>query len=160
MTASIQVDRRRAGPPGRPPGDPLMQMPASVLLERLPQPVLAVAHDGTILFANAAFCDMLGYPKEAVPSLNIDQIVSKVDGHSAVVPLQRPAHELVKLLCRDDFVVPATMTAETLAPPTTESRPWPSMNKRPSGCGTPAEGCATEQEPGGHHTIRCDRALW
>lgn len=111
------VDRRRAGPPGQPPSDTLMQMPASVLLERLPQPVLAVAHDGTILFANAAFCDMLGYPKEAVLSLNIDQIVGKVDGHSAVVPLQRRAHELVKLLCRDGFVVPATMSAETLGSP-------------------------------------------
>ena len=46
---------RRHLPAGQSPMDILRQLPALVVLERMPVPVLAVGDDGTILFANAAF---------------------------------------------------------------------------------------------------------
>jgi PAS domain-containing protein len=46
--------------------DVLRELPALVVLERFPVPVLATAEDGAILFANSAFADMLGYTAEQV----------------------------------------------------------------------------------------------
>jgi len=40
----------------------LKELPALVVLERFPVPVLAIAEDGAILFANAAFGEMPGSP--------------------------------------------------------------------------------------------------
>jgi PAS domain-containing protein len=40
----------------------LKQLPALVVLERIPVPVLAIAQDGTVLFANNAFSEMVGRP--------------------------------------------------------------------------------------------------
>ena len=48
-------ERRRHRPAGQSPMDILRQLPALVVLQRMPVPVLAVGDDGTILFANAAF---------------------------------------------------------------------------------------------------------
>ena len=47
----------------------LKELPALVVLERFPVPVLAIAEDGTILFANEAFAEMLGHSAEAVTAL-------------------------------------------------------------------------------------------
>ncbi len=63
------VERRRDGQDGQSPLILLKELPALVVLERFPVPVLAIAEDGTILFANAAFAEMLGYPAEAVTAL-------------------------------------------------------------------------------------------
>jgi PAS domain-containing protein len=38
----------------------LKQLPALVVLERIPVPVLAIGHDGSILFTNNAFGEMVG----------------------------------------------------------------------------------------------------
>lgn len=65
---------RRQNWPGQSPMVTLQQLPASVVLERIPIPVLAVMQDGTILFANTAFAEMLGYSVEEVLSLNFEQI--------------------------------------------------------------------------------------
>jgi PAS domain-containing protein len=67
-------ERRRHRPAGQSPMDILRQLPALVVLQRMPVPVLAVGDDGTILFANAAFSQMLGHPAEAVQSLTFAQI--------------------------------------------------------------------------------------
>jgi PAS domain-containing protein len=67
-------ERRRHRPAGQSPMDILRQLPALVVLQRMPVPVLAVGDDGTILFANAAFGQMLGHPAEAVLSLRFAQI--------------------------------------------------------------------------------------
>jgi PAS domain-containing protein len=42
--------------------DYLSQLPALVLLNRLPTPALALELDGEIVFANPALAEMLGYP--------------------------------------------------------------------------------------------------
>ena len=52
-------ERRRHRPAGQSPMDILRQLPALVVLQRMPVPVLAVGDDGTILFANAAFSPKL-----------------------------------------------------------------------------------------------------
>ena len=57
-------ERRRHPPAGQSPMDILRQLPALVVLQRMPVPVLAVGDDGTILFANAAFSQMLGHSSE------------------------------------------------------------------------------------------------
>jgi PAS domain S-box-containing protein len=49
-------------------------MPALVVLERLPTPALAVDRAGTILFANAGFCDMLGYAADELLSMQFEEI--------------------------------------------------------------------------------------
>ena len=38
----------------------LTELPALVVLERFPVPVLAIAEDGSVIFANGAFGDMVG----------------------------------------------------------------------------------------------------
>lgn len=52
-------ERRRPGQAGQSSMITLKQLPALVVLERLPVAVLAIDHDGTILFANAMFAAML-----------------------------------------------------------------------------------------------------
>jgi PAS domain-containing protein len=63
---------------GRQPGQSAMtilkQLPAVVVLERIPVPVLAIAQDGTVLFANTAFSEMVGRASEEVLSLKFDEI--------------------------------------------------------------------------------------
>jgi hypothetical protein len=52
------VERRRDAEAKQSPMTLLKELPALVVLERFPVPVLAIAEDGTLLFANAAFADM------------------------------------------------------------------------------------------------------
>ena len=66
------VERRRPKPPSQLPIDDLQRMPALVVLERLPAPAVAVDRVGTILFANGAFCDMVGYSSDELVSMNFD----------------------------------------------------------------------------------------
>jgi PAS domain-containing protein len=68
------LERRRSRPPNDCPIAILQQMPALVLLERFPVPVLVVAEDGAVLFANTAFAAMLGRSREAVTSMNYEDI--------------------------------------------------------------------------------------
>ncbi len=65
----LRVERRRRGQAGQLPGDTLEQMPAMVVLERLPIPVLAIGPDGAILFANTAFAAMLGHSDDTMREL-------------------------------------------------------------------------------------------
>ena len=53
------MDRRRTGQARQSPKAALEQLPALVLLERIPIPTLAVLQDGTIVFANGAFAEIV-----------------------------------------------------------------------------------------------------
>src|SRR5271163_4747467 len=68
------IERRRSGSPGDSPVDILMRLPAVVVLERLPVPTLAMARDGTILFANTAFAEMVGYRQDSLAGLAFAEI--------------------------------------------------------------------------------------
>ena len=73
------VERRRQRRPGR-PHEYLQQMPALVLLNRLPTPTLAVGLDGEVIYANPAFASMLGHDDtDTVMGQSLSQMMS---GHS------------------------------------------------------------------------------
>jgi PAS domain S-box-containing protein len=71
---SRRVERRRQTPPDQLPIEALQQMPALIILERLPAPALAVDRAGTILFANGGFCDMVGYSSDELRSMKFEEI--------------------------------------------------------------------------------------
>jgi PAS domain S-box-containing protein len=93
----------------------LTELPALVVLERLPVPVLAIAEDGTILFANAAFADMLGYTTDAVKALKFREIFHTMPADaSAVSAVRAHADLIVELVHRDDSIVRARMSKSAL----------------------------------------------
>src|SRR6185295_11293902 len=106
-------ERRRHRPAGQSPMDILRQLPALVVLQRMP--VLAVGDDGTILFANAAFGQMLGHPAETVLSLRFAQIFAGQPADtSPVMFIRAHAHQLVELVHRDGSTVRATISPSAL----------------------------------------------
>lgn len=93
----------------------LEQLPALVVLERLPVPVLAIAEDGVILFANEAFADMLGYTAAEVRSLTFDQIFHTMPAEeSAVSAVRAHADLIVELVHHDMSIVRARMSKSAL----------------------------------------------
>jgi PAS domain S-box-containing protein len=82
------VDRRRNAQASQSPREALEQLPALVLLERIPVPTLAVLQDGTIVFANKAFAEMVGREAEEVVVLKFHDVF-----HSSGLPgpHRRPA---------------------------------------------------------------------
>ena len=62
------------------PGDSLIaesrQISALGVLEQCPVPVIAVADDGAVLFANTVFAHLLGYSCDAVTSMSYEDICS------------------------------------------------------------------------------------
>ena len=93
----------------------LEELPALVVLERFPVPVLAIAEDGTILFANAAFAEMLGYTAADVKSLKFRQIFHTVPAdESAVSVVRAHANLIVELVHHDQSIVRARMSKSAL----------------------------------------------
>jgi PAS domain S-box-containing protein len=93
----------------------LKELPALVVLERFPVPVLAIAEDGTLLFANAAFADMLGYTPEAVTSLKFSEIFHTLPADESAVSVVRAYADLiVELLHHDRSIVRARMSKSAL----------------------------------------------
>jgi PAS domain S-box-containing protein len=93
----------------------LQELPALVVLERFPVPVLAIAEDGTILFANAAFAEMLGYTAEDVKSLKFRQIFHTLPAdESAVSVVRAHANLIVELVHYDQSIVRARMSKSAL----------------------------------------------
>jgi PAS domain S-box-containing protein len=93
----------------------LKELPALVVLERFPVPVLAIAEDGTILFANAAFAEMLGYTQAAVKSLKFRQIFHTMPAdESAVSVVRAHADLIVELVHHDQSIVRARMSKSAL----------------------------------------------
>ena len=80
----------------------LKQLPALVVLERIPVPVLAIAQDGAVLFANSAFSEMVGRAPEEVLSLKFDEVFHLPPStESAVSVVQAMANMVVELAHRD-----------------------------------------------------------
>jgi PAS domain S-box-containing protein len=93
----------------------LKELPALVVLERFPVPVLAIAEDGTILFANKAFADMLGYSAKAVTALKFRQIFHTLPAdESAVSVVRAHADLIVELMHEDGSIVRARMSKSAL----------------------------------------------
>ncbi len=95
----------------------LRQLPAPVILERLPVPVLAIAEDGDIVFANAAFAEMLGYDGDGdeLMALKFQQIFHTMPAEdSAVSAVRAHADLVVELRHRDRSIVRARMSKSAL----------------------------------------------
>jgi PAS domain S-box-containing protein len=93
----------------------LEKLPALLVLERFPVPVLAIAEDGSILFANGAFADMLGYSPDAVLSLKFREIFHAPQTDESVVSVVRArADQIVRLIHADGSVVRALMSKSAL----------------------------------------------
>jgi PAS domain S-box-containing protein len=93
----------------------LREMPALVVLERFPVPVLAIAEDGTILFANEAFADMVGYSADAVRALKFrDMFHTLPSDASAVSVVRAHADLIVELVHNDGSIVRARMSKSAL----------------------------------------------
>lgn len=93
----------------------LEELPALVVLERFPVPVLAIAEDGAIVFANAAFGDMLGYSADAVKALKFRQIFHTMPSDDSAVSVVRAHADLVvELVHQDGSIVRARMSKSAL----------------------------------------------
>jgi PAS domain S-box-containing protein len=106
---------RRQGRSGQSPLETPQQLPALVVLERLPVPVLAVAADGTILFANAAFGAMLGHPVDEVLTMTFHDVFETPPPDESVVSVVRAnAEQLVALTHADGSTVRAILSRSAL----------------------------------------------
>lgn len=93
----------------------LTQMPALVVLERFPIPVLAVGNTGIILFANGAFAEMIGESAERVCATPFHDIFHTLPVDDSAVSFVR-AHGglVVNLSHADGSVVRARMSKSAL----------------------------------------------
>jgi PAS domain S-box-containing protein len=93
----------------------LQEMPALVVLERLPEPVLAVDGEGTIVFANGAFCDMLGRAPDELLAMKFGDIFCTLATHHCAVALVHAhADQLVELAHKDGHPVWARMSKSAI----------------------------------------------
>jgi len=89
----------------------LKQLPALVVLERIPVPVLAIGHDGGILFTNTAFADMVGWESEEVLSLRFHQIFHEAPTSESLLSVVHAlANVVVELAHKDGSIVRAVMS--------------------------------------------------
>ncbi|MEV0670413.1 PAS domain-containing protein [Mycobacterium sp. NPDC050441] len=93
----------------------LQNLPALVVLERFPVPVLAIAEDGTILFANSAFGEMVGRGADAVKNMPFAEVFHSLPADESAVSVMRAnAGLLVDLVHHDGSIVRARMSKSAL----------------------------------------------
>ena len=115
MDGNRRVERRRNGGSGDSPMDVLTRLPAVVVLERLPVPTLAVTRDGIILFANAAFAEMVGYRQEGLAGLAFAEIFDTVPAAvGALSSVDLLANLVVELPHCEGWTVRARMSKSAL----------------------------------------------
>ena len=104
------VERRRDRQSQSPAAN-LEQLPALVVLDRVPVPVLAIGHDGSILFTNTAFAEMLGFEPNEVLSLRFHEIFHRApESESVLSVVHALANMVVELAHKDGSVVRALMS--------------------------------------------------
>ncbi|PEG60607.1 PAS domain S-box protein [Mycolicibacterium boenickei] len=109
------MERRQSGQDPQSPMALLQNIPALVVLERFPVPVLAIAEDGTILFANTAFGEMVGRDTDAVKSMKFAEVFHSLPADESAVSVMRAnAGLLVDLVHDDGSIVRARMSKSAL----------------------------------------------
>ena len=109
------ADRRRNLHHSQSPMTTLKQLPALVALERIPVPVLAIAHDGGILFANTAFAEMVGSEPDEVLSLRFHQVFRQAPASESLLSvLHAFANTVVELMHTDGWIVRALMSSSAV----------------------------------------------
>ena len=115
MDNNQAMERRRTIKASQSPMATLEQLPALVLLERIPIPTLAVLQDGTIVFANGAFAEMVGRDADEVVSLKFHDIFYGAQAtESALSVVDGLANLVVELAHRDGSTVRALMSRSAL----------------------------------------------
>jgi PAS domain S-box-containing protein len=110
-----RVERRRNGGSGDLPTDILNRLPAVVVLERFPVPTLAITRDGTILFANTAFAEMMGYQQDSLVGLAFPEIFHiQPAALSALSSADALANLVVELRHCEGWAVRAKMSKSAL----------------------------------------------
>jgi PAS domain S-box-containing protein len=90
-------------------------MPALVVLERLPVATLAVAEDGSIVFANLACADMLGYDQDELAMLKFrDIFYARPPAGSVVAGMRDYAELVVELVHKEGSIIRARMSKSAL----------------------------------------------
>jgi len=93
----------------------LRQLPALVVLERIAVPVLAIGDDGSILFANSAFADMMGYLPDEALALRFEQIFLRApESDSVLATVHALANTVVEMAHKDGSVVRAMMSKSSV----------------------------------------------
>lgn len=109
------LERRKPRPPHQRPIDELQRMPALIALERLPAPALAVDRLGTILFANGAFCDMVGYVPDELLEMTFENVFFRLPADDRWVALVgKGPSRLVELRHRHGHSVWASMSKSAM----------------------------------------------
>jgi PAS domain-containing protein len=90
--AEMRRSERRRRPPPTSPEEYLHALPALLLLDRLPIPMLATGLDGIVVYNNPAFATMLGHHPDTIMLMG-QRLPALLAGHSAT-----PAHDCVTAL--------------------------------------------------------------
>ncbi|MEE2852678.1 MAG: PAS domain-containing protein [Actinomycetota bacterium] len=89
----------------------LQRLPALVALEQIAVPVLVIGHDGTVLFANTAFADMMGYRPDEALSLRFEEVfLHAQESDSVLATVHALANTVVEMAHKDGSVVRAMMS--------------------------------------------------
>jgi PAS domain S-box-containing protein len=111
MRNNCPVDRRQNRQQSQSPMTTLQQLPALVVLERIPVPVLAIGHDGRILFTNTAFAEMVGCEADEVLALRFHEIFHQAPASDSLLSVVHAlANMVVELAHKDGSVVRALMS--------------------------------------------------
>ena len=100
-----RITERRRHPPPRTLDGYLHELPAWILLDRLPTPMLATGLDGVLIYTNPAFATMLGHP--GTTTLTGQPLPALLAGYSAT-----PARDCVTALRAAGTVVIDWLHAE------------------------------------------------
>ncbi len=115
MEESRRIERRRSGSSDDSPMDILTRLPALVVLERLPVPTLAMARDGSILFANTAFAEMMGYEQDSLAGLAFPEVFHTAPAAlGALSGVEALANLVVELRHGEGWTVRAKMSKSAL----------------------------------------------
>lgn len=110
-----RVERRRNSTSDDAPMDILKKLPAVVVLERIPVPTIAITRDGTILFANTAFTEMVGYRQGSLAGLAFPEIFHTAPGvESELSGVDALANLLVELRHHEGWMVRARASKSAL----------------------------------------------
>jgi PAS domain S-box-containing protein len=112
---SPRIERRRNGRFADSPMDILTRLPPVVVLERIPVASLVIAPDGSILFANAAFAELVGYRQKRLAGLALAQICHTLPvAVAALSGVRAPANLIVELQHSEGWTVRARMSKSAL----------------------------------------------
>jgi PAS domain S-box-containing protein len=115
ISRSLRAERRRNPQHSQSPMTSFTQLPALLVLERMPVPVLAIAHDGGILFTNTAFAEMVGREPDEVLSLQFHHIFHRAPVSDSLLSVVHAlANMIVELVHKDGWVVRARMSRSAL----------------------------------------------